>query len=152
MKTAYDTSSYMNGRLEPDKRSIQIKRAVKALRKYKNEYDTIAFRGMSGALYAPELATRLKKHLIIVRKNTKDCHSGHIVEGHQTCQNYIIVDDFINTGHTVWKIRQAVKEFAPDAKCIGVLQIDELTSDRVAKNKKLSKVAEKVPKGWNYVY
>ena len=152
MKTAYNTSGYLNGGLEPDKRSIRIKRAVKALKKYESKYDTIAFTGMSGALYAPELATRLKKHLIIVRKNTKDCHSQQLVEGHQTCQNYIIVDDFINTGHTVWKIRQAVKEFAPDAKCIGVLQIDELTSDRGAKNKKLSKVAEKVPKGWNYVY
>jgi len=39
---------------------------------------------------------------------------------------YIIVDDFVCSGDTARRIHKGIKEFAPDAKCLGVLSVLEL--------------------------
>jgi len=45
-----------------------IRTAIAALRKHKNKFDGIAFRGFSGGLIAPIVADALGKHIFAVRK------------------------------------------------------------------------------------
>ena len=56
----------------PRSRKVFIRRAIKALTLFGlDKFDTIAFRGMSGALIGPILADALNKHLILVRKTLR---------------------------------------------------------------------------------
>lgn len=48
------------------------------------EFDTFAFRGMSGAVFGPLLAHLMNKEMIMVRKNKgSGCASNRWVEGYK---------------------------------------------------------------------
>lgn len=96
------------------------------------DFDTIAFRGMSGALIAPILALNLQKELILVRKPDDDTHSWYKVEGNKSANRYVIVDDFESSGHTKRTIIEAVRGFAPDANYLGFLGCAYLSPFAVA--------------------
>jgi len=65
------------------------------------EFDTIAHRGVSGALIAPVVAYKMRKEQIIVRKNKgAGCASGRWVEGHKHARKYIVIDDLVSSGST----------------------------------------------------
>lgn len=103
--------------------SKNLNKIIKKVKKSINSklvFDSIAFRGMSGALLAPTLAIRLNKQLIMVRKKT-ETHSGLIVEGNLKSKKYIIVDDFIDSGLTVANILMEIKRVFPRASCQGIL-------------------------------
>lgn len=103
-------------------------KAMKILRKH--EFESIAFRGMSGALLAVPLIHSLRKTMLMCRKPEDTTHSydgktqrtGR-VEGDRAVKRYVIVDDFVASGTTVREIVAAVKLFAPEAECIGVLEM-----------------------------
>lgn len=133
-------SDYLTRYLHPEEGSKYIKKAIKVLRKYDKEYDTIAFTGASGALFGPELSRRLNKHLIVVRKNIDDCHSCEYVEGYYNVYNYIIVDDFVASGKTVRTIQEKIeKEISDEARCIGILEMSDLRGYGAKKDYKLNK-------------
>lgn len=117
-------SSHLNGYLDPVELAKKIKIAAKELAKH--DFDTIAFRGMSGALIAPPLAMKLKKQLILVRKDNDDSHTLFGVEGNKLSKRYIIVDDFVCSGKTKSVIIEKVAEFAPLAEFIGMVQASYL--------------------------
>jgi len=86
----------------------------------KKQFDTIAFRGMSGALIAPIVAHWLQKEVIMIRKKTTELtHSNHLVEGYIAAKKYVILDDFIQGGGTVREIVSRVKEFTSVAEIVG---------------------------------
>ena|ERR1039458_1082582 len=122
----YDHSVYLEKVAVVKELRKTISKAAKTLKQY--DFDTIAFRGMSGALPAIPLALRLKKELIFVRKDFEikddNSHSRRQVEGHKTVERYAIVDDLICTGKTLKEIVKHIHTFAPKAKCIGVLLTD----------------------------
>lgn len=124
----YQTCDYLKYYLDPVAAKNRYVLAAKVLKKYAKEFDSIAFTGMSGALIAPAIASRLNKPLIMVRKSTRNCHSSHKVEGNKACKKYVIVDDLISSGETATNIQKAIHKFAPDARCIGVLQVNELSN------------------------
>jgi len=65
------------------------------------EFDTIAHRGISGALIAPVVAYKMRKEQIIVRKDRgMGCASGRWVEGHKHAKKYIVIDDLLSSGST----------------------------------------------------
>jgi adenine/guanine phosphoribosyltransferase-like PRPP-binding protein len=135
-KPQYDHAEYLRNFIRPENLKKHIAYAVKALDGYK--FDAIAFRGMSGALIAPPVALELGKTLIMVRKGSETCHSKKIVEGDKAATRYIIVDDFCASGETAMTIQHTIYEkFAPQAKCLGVLEVDYIT------NKKLKLTAGK---------
>jgi adenine/guanine phosphoribosyltransferase-like PRPP-binding protein len=122
-----------------------------------HNFDTIAFRGMSGAIYGSTLAANLNKHMILVRKEhvirpkgefKGGSHSGYPVAGYKKAKRYLIVDDFQETGKTTRAIRDAIKEFAPKAKCIGVLEMCSVTDHALQQMKtkkwKLAQVKEDI--------
>jgi hypoxanthine phosphoribosyltransferase len=114
-------SPYLAYLLAPLKLRQIVNNAIRTLPKKK--FDSIAFRGMSGAIVAPIIAMKLKKNLIMVRKNGEETHSLSKVEGFSRSKRYIIVDDFIESGETAANIYFEVKDFAPKAECIGLLVV-----------------------------
>ena len=120
-------SSYSSSFLCTPKLLKLTTKAAKFL-KTKN-FDTIAFRGMSGAMVAPLLATKTDKNLMMVRKPKSDCHSKKIVEGYRRVKTYIIVDDFVDSGLTFVEIYYAIQSYAPSAKCLGILSVSENFGD-----------------------
>lgn len=95
------------------------------------QFDTVVFTGVSGAIFAPVLAHKLGKEIVVVRK-TMDTHSDNTIEGYRHVSKYIIVDDFVSTGATVKYLIKRMHQFAPDAICAGVYTYNTLP-DGVAK-------------------
>jgi len=80
-----------------------LRLAVDTLKSTNVEFDTIAFCGMSGAMFAPILAYLMDKDVLCVRKDEK-CNSFNVVEGHKSAERVLIVDDFRSTGRTIRRI------------------------------------------------
>jgi adenine/guanine phosphoribosyltransferase-like PRPP-binding protein len=122
---SYSCCYYLEDFIDPRKAKYIINECVAELRKLQRtsvlEFDAIACRGLSGLLIAPQIAVRLEKSLIVVRKG-EDCHSSNMVEGDSATLRYIIVDDLIASGSTVRAMHKEIGKFAPKAKCLGVLQ------------------------------
>jgi len=101
-----------------------VKRAVKCLKHVK--FDTIVFRGFSGAVVGPVVALRLKKPWALVRKAGDNTHSSHHVEG-DVSGDYVIIDDFVATGETV----KHIVSKCPDGRCVGAYFYDCKWADGV---------------------
>jgi hypothetical protein len=92
-------SSYLASAFEPAlfKRTADIMcKCLKTL-----HFDAIAFRGMSGSLFAPLVAYRLGKKMVMVRKDGDGNHSGMLTEGWRMVDRIVIIDDLICTGNTI---------------------------------------------------
>lgn len=124
MKPKLICSEHMQKFLEPKVLADHIELAIQAL--LKHDFDSLAFRGMSGAVIAPTVAIALQKELLLVRKPDESAHSYHDVEGNVSSRKYIIIDDFIASGETAQAIRRAIRSFAPKAKCLGVLPVQRI--------------------------
>ncbi len=70
-------------------------------------FDTLVFRGFSGALVGPTVANRLQKPWALVRKPGDNAHSNKTLEG-KVKGKYVIIDDFIETGATILAIETAI--------------------------------------------
>lgn len=108
-------SSYLHAGLDINFRKTVIKNAVIALKPFDKCYDTIVCRGTSGLLIAPNVADKLNKQIVVVRKDDAN-HSGLMYEGNPDVSKYIIIDDFMETGRTLDYIKQVLSF----AKPIGV--------------------------------
>lgn len=122
-------SHYLGSTLDCNKLNEHVNNIVQTLRPIKKTFDTVAFRGMSGALVAPLVAAKMKKHLIMVRKPGDGSHSQYTVEGNINSQAYIIIDDFISTGNTCraiidaianWQTSCAFNFYNVQATCVGI--------------------------------
>jgi adenine/guanine phosphoribosyltransferase-like PRPP-binding protein len=116
-------SSYLSDYLDPTFLFVAVTRMAKILSQY--DYDALAFSGNSGALIAAPLSLATGKPLLLVRKYMSNCHAGFRVEGLGKIHRYVIVDDFIDTGNTVRRIRRAVSEHRVGSICIGILLAKE---------------------------
>ena len=92
----------------------------------KTPYDTLAFCGISGATIGPVLAMNLRKETMLVRKDGDRRNTLYDVAGYTGVANYLIVDDFINSGKTVKHIQKKIYQAYPHAKCVGVVSVQEL--------------------------
>lgn len=133
-------SSHLHTYLSPYLLANKLRIATKLLRSF--DFDTIAFRGMSGALTAPTLAMRLKKQMILVRKDGDDSHTYDRVEGNRASLRYIIVDDFVSTGKTRNTIIDKVRAFAPNAEFIGLLPVSRMHDDLLEEGRKPYKLLQ----------
>jgi len=86
--------------------------AAKKLRSIKRShpFDAIAFTGTSGAGIAFPLSYLLKIPLIHVRKKEIRSHSSYDIEGTISSKRYLIVDDFIDSGATINRIRSYIRK------------------------------------------
>lgn len=93
------------------------------------EFDTIVFRGFSGAIVGPIVALRMGKPWVLVRKNQDASHSCNRIEG-SVGSAYVIIDDFIERGTTIREIVGAVYELYPHSRCVGAVLHDECWARR----------------------
>jgi|SRR5579871_2781727 len=123
--------------LEPPYLEWRLAQARYALKSWSDSFDAIAFRGMSGALLAPPLAMKLGKSLLMVRKTLEGNHGDvGYVEGDKHARAYVIVDDFRSSGATCREIIEQIERFAPQAKCIGLLEVDRITEEKLRQIRK----------------
>ena len=115
-------SSYLRETFDAKKVRVIVRAMTKMIKESGVEFDTVVFRGMSGALIAPILAYKLKKYVAVCRKESDGSHSGHSgrIEGNVDIKNFIIIDDFIDSGTTVEIILKTVKDCSPSSKCAGI--------------------------------
>jgi hypothetical protein len=95
-----------------------IIKAVCDLRKFSNNFDSIACCGVSGLMVVPQIAEILNKNIIVVRKGEK-CYSEFQTEGVSPIR-YIILDDLICSGDTVKHIKNTIHYEYPYSKCVGL--------------------------------
>lgn len=138
-KRSYQGADYMSGAMK-----IEIRREVIALLKdmitrSKLQFDTIAFRGMSGALVGSIISHEMGIPFAVIRKEKDSTHSESAIDGPLEIGNYIIIDDFISSGTTIRMIINTIRYGEsqenledskkhgvpnPNAKCIGIFLYD----------------------------
>lgn len=115
-------SAYLSSVLTGDQIRDVVDYLQETLVEKRIKFDAIAFRGVSGALVAPALAVAMSKNLFVVRKHkVESAHTEGFIEGDDRAQRYLIVDDVIESGRTIFEIRDAVEKFNPKNKLAGVL-------------------------------
>jgi len=107
---------------------IIVNRVIKKVKHLqpKLKIDAIACRGVSGSSVAFATSYVIGLPIIYVRKPTENSHGDKIEScGASKHKNYIIIDDFIDTGTTVKEIIKSIKTNYDDIVCVGVLLYDE---------------------------
>ena len=123
---------YYNKFNQPDDFAMIVEHAVNTLKDVLSrgiQFDTVVFRGFSGALVGPTVALQLGKYWALVRKKGDNSHSLNPIEG-QVYGNYVIIDDFTDTGHTVKEILGACR----DGTCVGAYFYDTKWFEGVKNN------------------
>jgi adenine/guanine phosphoribosyltransferase-like PRPP-binding protein len=87
--------------------------------------DTFVGTGLSGALVVPTLARALGRHWAIVRKQDGS-HSSRTVEG-AIGERWLFIDDFIEGGATLRRVREAVTLYAPGTEWVGSFEYEKDT-------------------------
>jgi orotate phosphoribosyltransferase len=111
-------SPYLYDCLDPIRLKRIISQAVADLTPFTEYFDGIAFKGVSGAMVAPSVAMVMEKKLVLVRDDIRT-HSWSLIEGDKTINNYIIIDDIVETGATVRYIIKQMKTFNRSAQIVG---------------------------------
>ena len=91
-------SDYLDRIFNKERFKDRLDDAKKKLKGVK--FDAIAVSGNSGTIFGGALAQKLKKELILVRKENDCGHSHYNIEGDYSSKKYIFVDDFISSGRT----------------------------------------------------
>jgi len=121
-------SCHLRRVLSPEFRAKTIKWVIKQLKPYVDDFDAIAVCGASCLLIGPTVADKLKKNIILVRKECDwnqqpedgGSHSDHEVEGPRDGR-YVIIDDLTETGKTLFGMMSAINNFCEYSKCTGVV-------------------------------
>lgn len=94
----------------------------------KHRFDSIAFTGISGAAVAFAVSAATGIPITCVRKRSSGSEASHsscAVEGHVNMERYIIIDDFVDTGATLERVRGAISKAAErwdhDPELVGVV-------------------------------
>lgn len=92
--------------------AVTVREVEQALRPHKQRFDFIAVTGMSGALIGSPAAIRLRKPLVVLRKDDDHHHDGNdVINAAMANGRYLIIDDFISLGTTFDRIRQRFDKF-----------------------------------------
>ncbi len=113
-------SEYLSKLFDMDSFAGVIRAATSRLQD--REFDAIAVTGNSGAIVGGALALALHKGLILVRKPDDHSHARRLVEGDDTYETYIFVDDMVCSGETRGRVRRAIGEAFPDMMYIGTYE------------------------------
>jgi orotate phosphoribosyltransferase len=84
--------------------------------------DALAFTGFSGVILGSMIADRLKLPILAVRRKEDKSHSNYDFEGViEENGRYVLIDDFIDSGKTLRRIKQVISSCWPDVKCSAVI-------------------------------
>jgi adenine/guanine phosphoribosyltransferase-like PRPP-binding protein len=115
--------------------------ATKELREHLDEFDALICTGISGLVVASPLSVRLKKPLMVLRKQGEDCHGNRLepLIGYKEhlYPRILFVDDFVGCGDTRERCIDAVaKKSNRRAKIVAQYEYDPYMGD---------------PGGWQYL-
>lgn len=103
----------------------KVRAVCRFIREENIDFSHIAVCGVSGITIGGPVALRLKKNLIVVRKDVKlglDCHSGIRCEGiPKQPFNYIIIDDCVDTGKTITYIDDQIYQRNAKSNLVSVI-------------------------------
>ena len=105
--------------LNPKTRNKIIEQAISEIKKTQISFDTIACCGISGLLVVPQIAEKLHKNTIVIRKANDKSYSPFHYEGVMP-NKYLIIDDLICSGKTVKHILSTIKDDCSIAECLGI--------------------------------
>lgn len=103
-------------------RMTNLKDAIATLKVDCGDFDTIVCTGVSGVLFASPLALLMKKNLVIVRKAKDASHSSNRIEANCFADDvgkWIFVDDLIDSGKTLKRVKREMGLWAEDAEYLG---------------------------------
>jgi adenine/guanine phosphoribosyltransferase-like PRPP-binding protein len=103
-------------------RTIIVKELIALLKPHLDEFDAIAVSGYSMALVVPILAYKLKKEIILVRKDSEERHSSHNVEG-KSDQRVVFVDDLISSRSTYNHVEKGLRTI--DCTIVGIVMYED---------------------------
>lgn len=115
--SAHEAASWLRAAVTKDGVATIVRNASEALEHV--EFDTIVFRGMSGALIAPIVAHKMGKEIVMLRKPDAATHSDFKYEGYTDVKRYVIIDDFVSSGETVAAIINRMRSIE-DVKFVGL--------------------------------
>jgi len=118
---AYQYPTHLRPAMNREERKETIEACIAKLSH--EEFDTIAFSGISGASIGFILAHMMDKEVISVRQPGVKRRAGnqYTEEGYRHALKYIVVDDLISTGTTVARVIRGVRKIAPKAELAGIL-------------------------------
>lgn len=98
-----------------------VVKAAIGLGPHQYDFDTIVCTGISGLLFGAPLSLIFGKHLVVIRKPEEFAHSTMHpgMRDITPTARWIFIDDFIGTGSTWRKCRDAMQEKRPDSVCVG---------------------------------
>lgn len=102
-----------------------IKRATRALRPLRSEFDTIFVTGLSGMIPGAVIAHAWKKNLVVMRKPNEDSH-GCFIEGYFG-RSVVILDDFVSSGDTMVRMFDYLRDYQGGRKIVGVVLYGSLS-------------------------
>ena len=117
-------SGYLDHVFTPEKLKETVRLAKKKLRQIHkvNPFDTIVFTGISGAALGFTLSYETGFPVAVVRKSGESTHSSYRIEGNCGTDRYLLLDDFIEGGHTIRRIIKRMEEnLKTKPKCAAVL-------------------------------
>lgn len=111
-----------DGRLyQLDDLAQTVTRTTEVLRAVRGEFDAIVVTGMSGTLVGSPVALRLRKPLVVIRKDNDDSHhgKGRIINRDKlhNRKRALFLDDFVSNGDTKKKVVEKVA--AEDGVLVG---------------------------------
>jgi len=99
---------------------VEVARAYSDLKPHRDAFDGLVVRGMSGVIPGVPLSLRLNCQLLVVRKDTDDCHAHdqlinrkYLVPG----SRWLFLDDFISSGSTLRRVADVI--FGAQARLVG---------------------------------
>lgn len=101
--TSYHESGFWIGQREKT-----VQRVAALIRKRKLIKLPIVVTGISGMSIGFPVAHKLGMKLAVVRKGRERSHASNCIEGYQPNKEYIILDDFIDTGATIRRIHKEI--------------------------------------------
>lgn len=119
----YSAANWVKPLLDPVARKKFVAYSIERIRDKFPSLKALAFTGLSGSIIAGPVALELELPLYAVRKSNESRHSERVVEGLEFnhSQDYLIIDDFVNTGTTIRRIAEMIHQHTGGAAlCIGV--------------------------------
>ena len=131
VRARFACSDHLRLVLNPETLKREIKNSLPYLRKQKKKYDfqAIAATGLSGIIYGTALSTITGWPLLAIRPKGSRCHSCCRVEGISNATRYAIVDDFIDSSATIYRIRKELKLERPHMKPVVILLYNRYQDD-----------------------
>lgn len=122
-------TSYHDTAFDHTRRAKAVHRITKTLARFPREVGIVCT-GLSGILIGVPAAEKTERQFAIVRKKGETSHACNEVEGYKLAE-YVIVDDFIDSGDTIRRIIDAMNK-RNESSCRAVLLYDYSNSSNVS--------------------